>query len=84
MVLETSADKTILSGETAEIPAKFTLPADLKRTEYRVQVTEKGSKANVSDSLKTSVVIGSANFRVQTKTYKNEDSILYSSTDIFI
>ena len=80
VVLETSADKTILSGETAEIPVKFTLPADLKRTEYRVQVTEKGSKANVSDSLKTSVVIGSANFRVQTKTYKNEDMYTMAAT----
>lgn len=80
MVLETSADKTILSGETAEIPVKFTLPADLKRTEYRVQVTEKGSAANVSDSLKTSVVIGSANFRVQTKTYKNEDMYTMAAT----
>ena len=80
VVLETSADKTILSGETAEIPVKFTLPADLKRTEYRVQVTEKGSTANVSDSLKTSVVIGSANFRVQTKTYKNEDMYTMAAT----
>lgn len=80
VVLETSADKTILSGETAEIPVKFTLPADLKRTEYRVQVTEKGSAANVSDSLKTSVVIGSANFRVQTKTYKNEDMYTMAAT----
>ena len=80
VVLETSADKTILSGETAEISVKFTLPADLKRTEYRVQVTEKGSAANVSDSLKTSVVIGSANFRVQTKTYKNEDMYTMAAT----
>lgn len=80
VVLEISADKTILSGETAEIPVKFTLPADLKRTEYRVQVTEKGSAANVSDSLKTSVVIGSANFRVQTKTYKNEDMYTMAAT----
>ena len=80
VVLETSADKTILSGETAEIPVKFTLPADLKRTEYRVQVTEKGSAANVSDSLKTSAVIGSANFCVQTKTYKNEDMYTMTAT----
>lgn len=72
-VLEEDVDASIASGQTVEIPVNPTLPLEMAKADYAVQVCEKDYSGRIDSNLTQTVAIGGANFRTEANAYRNGD-----------
>lgn len=70
-VLEEDFQESIAAGETVSIPVNLTLPQEMKKADYVVEIKEKGSSQSSASSLKQTITLGSANFSADAVTYRN-------------
>lgn len=66
-------DVSVLPGNTAETTVNITLPSDLKKQDYKIEL--KSVDPAETDTVNTSVTIGNSNMKIERSLYKIGDKV---------